>query len=37
MLGVNRKLAELERQGKRINVALIGAGQMGRGDRKSVV
>ncbi|TSB47251.1 NAD(P)H-dependent oxidoreductase [Alkalicoccobacillus porphyridii] len=31
MLGINRKLAALEQQGKVINVGLIGAGQMGRG------
>ena len=31
MLGINRKLAELEQQGKVINVGLVGAGQMGRG------
>lgn len=31
MLGVNRKLAELDNEGKFIKVGLIGAGQMGRG------
>ncbi|SFP81475.1 NAD(P)H-dependent oxidoreductase [Salibacterium halotolerans] len=31
MLGMNRKLAELEKQGNYIKVGLIGAGQMGRG------
>ena len=31
MLNVNRKLAKLEAENKKINVALIGAGQMGRG------
>lgn len=31
MLGINRKLTELQKQGKAINVGLIGAGQMGRG------
>ncbi len=31
MLGINRKLEELERQGTIIKVGLIGAGQMGRG------
>lgn len=31
MLGINRKLEELERQGTIIKVGLVGAGQMGRG------
>lgn len=31
MLGINRKLAELEKTGNYIKVGLIGAGQMGRG------
>ena len=31
MLNINRKLAKLESENKKINVALIGAGQMGRG------
>jgi predicted homoserine dehydrogenase-like protein len=31
MLGINRKLQELEDAGKQIRVGLIGAGQMGRG------
>ncbi|RKD76192.1 putative homoserine dehydrogenase-like protein [Sinobaca qinghaiensis] len=31
MLGTNRKLIELEKQGKSIRVGLVGAGQMGRG------
>ncbi|MEZ0480409.1 NAD(P)H-dependent oxidoreductase [Planococcus sp. SSTMD024] len=31
MLGINRKLEELEKQGKIIKVGLVGAGQMGRG------
>lgn len=31
MLGINRKLKNLEKEGKRIQVGLVGAGQMGRG------
>lgn len=31
MLGINRKLQELENEGKYIKVGLVGAGQMGRG------
>ena len=31
MLNLNTKLKELEEQGKKINVGLVGAGQMGRG------
>ena len=31
MLNINTKLKELEEQGKRINVGIVGAGQMGRG------
>ncbi|MDN7241164.1 NAD(P)-dependent oxidoreductase [Planococcus sp. N028] len=31
MLGINRKLEELDKQGKTIQVGVIGAGQMGRG------
>lgn len=31
MLNLNRRLAELEARGERIRVALVGAGQMGRG------
>ncbi|MCM3788017.1 SAF domain-containing protein [Domibacillus indicus] len=31
MLGLNRKLVELEKEGKEIKVGLIGCGQMGRG------
>lgn len=31
MLGINRKLSVLEKQGKQIRVGLVGAGQMGRG------
>jgi len=31
MLGINRKLIDLENQGKYIRVGLVGAGQMGRG------
>ncbi|WP_273124247.1 NAD(P)H-dependent oxidoreductase [Bacillus weihaiensis] len=31
MLGINRKLEELERSGNLIHVGLVGAGQMGRG------
>ena len=31
MLGINRKLEELERSGELIKVGLVGAGQMGRG------
>lgn len=31
MLGLNRRLKQLEKQGSRIRVGLVGAGQMGRG------
>lgn len=31
MLGINTKLQELERQGKAINLSIVGAGQMGMG------
>ncbi len=31
MLGLNTKLAELESQNNKIKVALVGAGQMGKG------
>ncbi|MGM8213445.1 NAD(P)H-dependent oxidoreductase [Virgibacillus sp. W0430] len=31
MLGINRKLEAFQREGKKINVGLVGAGQMGRG------
>ena len=31
MLGINRKLEELEKKGEIIKVGLVGAGQMGRG------
>ncbi|MEI3605151.1 SAF domain-containing protein [Pseudogracilibacillus sp. SE30717A] len=31
MIGINRKLAAFQKEGKRIHVGLVGAGQMGRG------
>ena len=31
MLNINTKLEVLEEQGKKINVGIVGAGQMGRG------
>lgn len=31
MLGINRKLSALQKEGKQIHVGLVGAGQMGRG------
>jgi predicted homoserine dehydrogenase-like protein len=31
MLNMNTKLMELEEQGKKINIGIVGAGQMGRG------